>query len=290
MPDFDTHAQLLADTLLAAGRTDRTVDNYVTRLRCFGRFIAPRLLDDATEQDLYEFQLHLGSRRLSDSTVRGTAFALRFHFRDVLGHHDWKYDRVPRRYPRRPLPEVLSAVEVAAIIDAAPSLKHRAAFMLAYSAGLRISEVVAVEPRHIDAERKVIRVERGKGQKDRTVMLSPTVLTTLREAWRTYRPAKYVLEGRIPGQPMCPSGIQRAFRQACRTAGIQKHASPHTLRHAFATHLVEGGTNLRVVQTLLGHGSLSSTAVYAHLARTWLQDVASPLDKLPIKKDDEPQP
>lgn len=280
MPDFESHASRLADTLAAAGRTDRTIDNYRTVLRCFARHIAPRNLEDATADDLLAYQLHLGARRLSDSAVRVNAFGLRFFYRDVLGHTDWNYQRIPPRYGRRPLPEVLNPQEVQAILDAAPSLKYRAAFMLGYDCGLRITEVLAVEPRHIDAERRVLRVECGKGRKDRPVILGQAVLKSLRETWRTYRPKKYVLEGRVPGLPLCPSAVQRAFRQACRAAGVTKHVTPHSLRHSFATHLLEAGTSLRVVQTLLGHRSLSTTAVYAHLARTWLDDVQSPLDKL----------
>lgn len=281
MPEFTTYAERLADTLAAGGRTDRTIDNYVTVLRCFARYLAPRDLVDATAQDLHDYQLHLGARRLSDSAVRVAAFGLRFFYRDVLGHHDWTYNRVPRRFGRRPLPEVLSAGEVEAILAAAPSRKYRAAFMLAYGAGLRITEVLAIEPRHVDAERKVIRVECGKGRKDRTVMLSAALLQELRQCWKTYRPQRYVLEGRVAGAQLCPSAVQRAFRESCRRAGVEKRVTPHSLRHAFATHLIEGGTNLRVVQTLLGHRSLSTTAVYAHLARTWLDTVVSPLDTLP---------
>lgn len=284
MPDFDSHAARLADTLAASGRTDRTIISYVTVLRCFARHIAPRDLDDVGTDDLHAYQLRLAASRRSDSAVRVHAFGLRFFYRDVLGHTDWNYQRIPPRFGRRPLPEVLSPAEVEAILAAAGSLKYRTAFAIAYGCGLRISEILAIEPRHIDAERGVLRVECGKGRKDRPVVLGTTVLDLMRQSWRTYRPVKYVLEGRAPGVPLCPSAVQRAFRDACRTAGVTKRVTPHSLRHAFATHLLEAGTSLRVVQTLLGHRSLSTTAVYAHLARTWLDDVQSPLDKLASDK------
>jgi site-specific recombinase XerD len=129
----------------------------------------------------------------------------------------------------------------------------------------------------------VIRVERGKGKKDRQVMLCARLLEELRACWKRYRPNQYLLEGKHPGQPIAPTSIQRAFRTACRKTGIGKPVTPRSLRHAFATHLVERGTNLRVVQTLLGHHSLNTTAIYTHLARTWLAEVNSPLESLKDK-------
>lgn len=269
-----------ADALAACGRTERTVDNYRYAVRGFGRYLGPRALTEATADDIVAYQLHLGSRGLSDSAVRVATYSLRFFYRVVLGHTDWNYARVPP--PRRPrrLPEVLSQEEVQAILAAAPNAKYRTAFMLAYGSGLRTDEVLHLEPRHIDSGRMVIRVERGKGRKDRDVVLSPRLLEELRQCWRTYRPKRFLLEGRIAGQPLAPTSLQRAFHIACQRASITKHVTPHSLRHAFATHLVEGGTNLRVVQTLLGHESVATTTVYTHLARTWLQDVKSPLDQL----------
>jgi integrase/recombinase XerD len=202
-----------------------------------------------------------------------------------MEHRDWNYARVPP--PRRPhrLPEILDAAEVEAILAAAPNLKYRVAFMTVYGSGLRTEELLHLEPSAIDAARNVIRVHMGKGRKDRLVALSPVLLEARRSCWRTYRPQRYVFEGRIPGQPLSASAVQRAFRYACVKAGVSKHATPRTLRHSFATHLVETGTNLRYVQTLLGHSSLATTAVYTHLARNWWQDVKSPLDSLNTPKD-----
>jgi site-specific recombinase XerD len=155
--------------------------------------------------------------------------------------------------------------------------------MLCYGAGLRTDEVVHLLPRHIDSERMLIRIEQGKGKKDRTVMLSKSLLEELRSCWRRYAPKCYLLEGKRPGQPIDATSIQRAFRLARERAGVSKPVTPRSLRHAFATHLVERGTNLRVVQTLLGHQSLNTTAIYTHLAKTWLSDVKSPLDSLKDK-------
>ncbi len=269
-----------ADLLRAAGRSERTIDNYLYALKGFCGFLGDRRLVEATADDIVAYQVDVAARGLSDSTIRVATYALRGFFRQVLDRTDWDYAKLPP--PRRPrrLPEVLSAEEVAAILAAAPTPKYRAAFMLCYGSGLRTEEVLHLEPRHVDSERMVIRVERGKGQKDRQVILSPQLLEELRQCWKRYRPERYMFEGRKPRQPMAATSLQRAFHVACRKAGVDKPVTPRSLRHAFATHLVEAGTNLRVVQSLLGHQSLNTTAVYTHLAGTWLAEVTSPLDNL----------
>jgi site-specific recombinase XerD len=269
-----------ADMLRASGCSERTIDNYLYALKGFTRFLGQRTLSEATADDILAYQVDVAARGLSDSAVRVATYALRGFFHKVLERNDWNFARLPK--PRRPkrLPEVLSTEEVEAILAAAPSPKYRAAFMLAYGSGLRTDEVVHLEPRHVDAQRMLIRVERGKGNKDRQVLLSPRLLDELRQCWKTCRPKRFLFEGSIPGQPIQPTSLQRAFRAACLQAGIHKPVTPRSLRHAFATHLVEAGTNLRVVQTLLGHQSLNTTAVYTHLAKTWLNDVQSPLERL----------
>jgi site-specific recombinase XerD len=263
-----------------SGCSERTIDNYLYALKGFTRFLGQRTLTAATADDILAYQVDVAARGLSDSAVRVATYALRGFFHKVLERSDWNFARLPK--PRRPkrLPEVLSTEEVEAILDAAPNLKYRAAFMLAYGSGLRTDEVVHLEPRHVDAQRMVIRVEHGKGNKDRQVLLSPRLLDELRQCWKTYRPKRFLFEGRSPGQPIEPTSLQRAFRAACLQAGIHKPVTPRSLRHAFATHLVEAGTNLRVVQTLLGHQSLNTTAVYTHPTKSWLNDVQSPLDRL----------
>ncbi len=269
-----------ADLLRANGCSDRTIDNYLYAVKGFTRFLGERSLSETTADDIIAYQVDVAARGLSDSSVRVATYALRGFFQKVLERSDWNYARLPR--PRRPqrLPEVLSVEEVEAILEAAPSLKYRAAFMLCYGSGLRTDEVVHLEPRHVDSQRMLIRVERGKGQKDRQVVLSERLLLELRHCWKTYRPQRYLIEGKVPGQPIAATSLQRAFRAACRKAGVLKHVTPRSLRHAFATHLVEAGTRLQAVQALLGHQSLNTTTVYAHLAKTWLAEVKSPLDNL----------
>jgi site-specific recombinase XerD len=249
-------------------------------LKGFSRFLGERPLTQASADDIVAYQVDVAARGLSDSAVRVATYALRGFFQKILERSDWNYAKLPR--PRQPLrlPEVLSPQQVSAILEAAPSLKYRCAFMLCYGSGLRTDEVVHLEPRHIDSQRLLIRVERGKGQKDRQVLLPKTLLEELRRCWKTYRPQRYLIEGKHPGQPIAATSIQRAFRAACQRAGISKRVTPRSLRHAFATHLVESGTRLQSVQALLGHKSLNTTAIYAHLAKNWLADVKSPLDSL----------
>jgi len=279
-PDALDLSRRYADLLRAENLSDRTIDSYLCALKGFCGFLAERELRDATADDIVAYQVDVAARGRSDSTVRVATYALRGFFRKVLERADWDYAKLPR--PRRPkrLPEILSAAEVEAVIAEAPDPKYRAAFMVCYGSGLRTEEVLQLEPRHVDGERMVIRVERGKGRKDRQVVLSKRLLEELRQCWRRYRPQRYLFEGTKPGKPMAATSLQRAFQTARHEAGIDKPVTPRSLRHAFATHLVESGTSLRVVQALLGHQSLNTTAVYLHLARTWLTQVTSPLDNL----------
>jgi site-specific recombinase XerD len=276
------------DILRVRGNAERTIDNYLYAVKGFAQFLGERGLKSASADDIVAYQIEIAASGRSDSCVRVATYALRGFLEHVLERADAKLAKLPRpRQPKR-LPEVLSSQEVVAILDAAPSPKYRAAFMLCYGAGLRTDEVVHLLPHHIDSQRMLIRVEQGKGKKDRTVMLSQSLLEELRSCWRRYVPKCYLLEGKHPGRPIDATSIQRAFRLARGRAGVSKRVTPRSLRHAFATHLVERGTNLRVVQALLGHQSLNTTAVYTHLAKTWLSEVKSPLDTLK-DKDQKPK-
>jgi site-specific recombinase XerD len=288
-PDATKLSRQYADVLRAGNCSERTIEDYLYALGGFTRFLGERPLSEASADDIIAYQVAIAACGKSDSSVRVATYALRGFFRQVLERTDWNYAKLPRPRRPKPLPEILSTQEVEAILQAAPSSKYRTAFMLCYGAGLRTDEVVHLEPRHIDSQRMVIRVERGKGNKDRQVMLCKPLLEELRACWKYYRPVRYLLEGKRPGQPIAATSIQRAFRAACLKTGITKPVTPRSLRHAFATHLVESGTNLRVVQSLLGHQSLNTTAVYTHLAKSWLVEVTSPLERL-RDKDTKPNP
>src|SRR5438132_13090564 len=193
-------------------------------------------------------------------------------------------ERMPKHlaYAHEPskLPVVLSASEVARFLAAVPSVRSRAALTTAYAAGLRVSEAVSLKITDIDSERMTIRVEHGKGGKDRYVMLSPRLLEVLRSYWRVARPRDWLFPGQDASRPLNPVSLHRACRLAATAAGLDKQVTVHTLRHSFATHLLESGTNIRVIQLLLGHSNLSTTARYMQVATSTIHGTVSPLDRL----------
>jgi integrase/recombinase XerD len=231
------------------------------------------------------YQLYLLEQHQGYSAFRHAVAALRFLYRITLGRA-WAVERIP--YPRQPkkLPIVLSLREVAQLLAAAPGIKQRALLATTYAAGLRVSEVVRLKVRDIDSQRMVIRVEQGKGQKDRYLMLSPRLLELLRTYWRAKRPGEWLFPGNPRTKPMGPRSANRVCREAVQRSGLTKPATVHTLRHSFATHLLEAGVDVRTIQVLLGHRSLRTTAGYLHLAPQTLQTTPSPFDLLPTAEEE----
>jgi site-specific recombinase XerD len=286
--DFE---KLLADTLAAHGRSPRTQETYVLMLRLFGRYLDQRRIgrtvDTVIPEDVEAYQRYLVTeRKIGFSSFNQSTCALRFFYKECLGKADWAIARMPYQRKRRVLPEILSPEEVAAIFDVCSNLKHRALLMASYSGGLRLGETLGLLPSDIDSTRMMIRVEQGKGRKDRYVMLSQTLLDELRTYWKAFRPVRWLFEGQKKGQPLAPSTAEKVFTAAAGRAGIKKGVSFHSLRHAFATHLLEGGTNIRVIQALLGHQCLTTTQVYTHVAQTYVNATMSPLDRLKNKKEE----
>jgi site-specific recombinase XerD len=284
--DFE---KLLADTLAAHGRSRRTQETYTLMLRLFGRYLdrayTGRTLDAVGPEDVEAYQRHLVTeRKVGFSSFNQSTCALRFFYRTCLGKTDWTVARMPYQRKRRSLPEILSPEEIAAIFDACHNLKHKTLLMTSYSGGLRLGETLGLIPSDIDSARMMIRIEQGKGRKDRYVMLSEKLLAGLRGYWKAFRPVRWLFEGRTKGQPLSPSTAEKVFTAAAGRAGIKKGVSFHSLRHAFATHLLEGGTNIRVIQALLGHQWLTTTQLYTHVARTYVNATASPLDRLKDKE------
>jgi len=281
-------AKLLADTLAGRGYAERTQETYTLMLRLFGRYLhevqEDKALDAVGPEDVEAYQRHLVvERKVSFPTFNQSTCALRFFYRECLGKTDWTVKRMPYQRKRHTLPEILSPEEVAAIFDSCLNLKHKTLLMTSYSGGLRLGETLGLLPRDIDSTRMMIRVEQGKGRKDRYVMLSETLLLELRTYYKAFRPVRWLFEGRTKGQPLSPSTAEKVFTTAAGRAGIRKGVSFHSLRHAFATHLLEGGTNIRVIQALLGHQCLTTTQVYTHVAKTYVNATASPLDRLKEK-------
>jgi site-specific recombinase XerD len=246
------------------------------------RFLG-RSPDTATNEDLRRFQLHLTENRAGAPIINSTVSALRFFFTVTLGRADAARHLTFVHEPRK-LPVVLSPEEVARLLEAAPGVKYKAALSVAYGAGLRVSEVVSLKVSDIDSKRMMLRVEQGKGGKDRHAMLSPQLLELLRDWWRIARPQVWLFPGLDPINPMSTRQLHRACHAAAQMAEIAKRVSPHTLRHSFATHLLEQNIDIRVIQVLLGHAKLDTTALYTRVATNTIRDVMSSLDRLtPLK-------
>ena len=236
-----------------------------------------------TYEDVRRFQLHLIERGLAPGTVNSAMTGLRFFFRTTLRRPE-ALDYIPMaREPQR-LPVVMTPEEVASVLEAAPGPKWRTALSVAYGAGLRASEVVGLKVGDIDSQRMRIRVEQGKGRRDRDALLSPHLLGVLRNWWKVARPPVWLFPNpHTPFSPVTARSLNRAFHVAVRAAGIKKPVCLHTLRHCFATHLLEQGVDVRVIQVLLGHKKLETTAVYTHVAARTLDGIDSPLDLLQLR-------
>ena len=263
----------------------RTQDAYIRAVRRFAGYLH-RSADSATVQDLRNFQLHLVDTGTSPATLNATLTGLRFFFDVTVGREEIMARIQPVKLPRS-LPVVLSPQEVSRLIAAASNVKHQAALSIAYGAGLRASEVVNLKVTDVDSQRMTLRVEQGKGHKDRYAMLSPVLLQRLRSWWRIAHaqgrmlPGGWLFPGMNPTNALTTRQLNRAVHDAADAAGIDKRVSMHTLRHSFATHLLERKVDVRVIQVLLGHKRLETTTVYTHVATDLLHEVLSPLEALP---------
>ncbi len=280
MPDkpISPLRQRMIDDMTARRFTEDTQRDYVRAVRNFTAFLG-RSPDKASAEDLRRYQLHLAKQHIGPASINSACTALRFFFKITLEKPDLVRHLAPVQQPRK-APVVLSQDEVARLIEAAPSLKYKAALSVAYGAGLRVSEVAHLKVPDIDSQRMTLRVERGKGQRERYVMLSPQLLELLRQWWHAARPPVWLFPGQNPINPVTERQINRAMQAAAKAAGISKRVSPHTLRHSFATHLLEQNVDIRVIQVLLGHAKLETTALYTRVAVSTIRDVESPLERL----------
>ncbi len=262
----------------------KTQSAYIRAVKQFAHFLRGSP-DTATVEDLRRYQLHLVDQGTSPISINAAITALKFFFDVTVDRRELVTKMHPVRVPHK-LPVVLSREEVGRLIVAAENLKHQTALSVAYGAGLRAGEVVALKVGDIDSERMTLRIEQGKGGKDRYAMLSPVLLERLRTWWRVARAQGKMLDGGwlFPGlnpiDPLSTRQLNRAIREAAYTARIDKRVSMHTLRHSFATHLLEQKVDIRVIQVLLGHKKLETTALYAQVATAVLREVVSPLESL----------
>ena len=258
---------------------------YIRAVRRFAGFLG-RSPDTATAEDLRRFQLHMAEQGTTSMTLNATITGLRFFFEVTLGRGELMTMMSAVREPHK-LPVVLSREEVARLLAAVRNPKHRAALSVAYGAGLRASEVVALKVSDVDGQRMTLRVEQGKGRKDRYALLSPVLLETLRTWWRVARQqgtmlcGGWLFPGMDPTDPITTRQLNRAVHLAATAAQIDKRVSLHTLRHSFATHLLEQKVDIRVIQVLLGHKKIETTVLYTQVATEILREVVSPLETLP---------
>jgi integrase/recombinase XerD len=280
----------MLDELQRRNYSSSTVRCYIRAVEDFSKYFhrSPERLGPS---HIREYQVHLfRDRKLSPGTIQSRCAALRFLLVKTL-RRPYLLDEIP--FPKRPrkLPTVLSPEEVARLIDSSRNLMHRAMLMTLYATGLRRAELCHLKVTDIDSERMVIHVHQGKGSRDRDVLLTPKLLETLREYWRWMKPKTYLFPGMVNNWradvPITEKIVWAAVDEAATQAGIKKHVSPHTLRHSFATHMLEAGADLRTIQVLLGHSKLEHSTVYLHLSRRHLQAIPSPLEAIEVSRPDE---
>ncbi len=282
--------QRMLEDMQVRNFSPHTQTAYVRQVTQFARHFqqSPEALGP---EEIRAYQVHLTTeKRLASSSILTAVAALRFLYSVTLKRAWSVADLIPAPKKPQTLPVVLSRAEVRQFLATVPSLKHRTILSVCYAAGLRISEAVRLHATDIDSQRMVLRVDQGKGQKDRYVMLSPRLLELLRTWWRVAKPRTWLFPGTRPGQHLTPDAVEEACLQARRRCGIPKPVTPHMLRHCFAVHLLEGGTDVRTIQLLLGHRSLTTTARYLRIATSTVCATRSPFDLLPPSSAPAPVP
>ena len=273
--------QRMIDDMTIRNMSPNTKNIYISAVARFSAYHR-RSPDQLGLEDIRDYHLHLVSRKLKPTTINPIMGALRFFYGKTLGQKDI-VDEIP--YARRAdtLPAVLSREEVERLLKTVRNLKMRTAFITIYAAGLRVSELVALTSRDIDSTRMVIAIRHGKGGKDRYVMLSEQLLGILRDYWKRTKPTHWLFPGPDPLQPVTTRSLQRVFHDAAEAAGLDKNVTVHTLRHSFATHLLEQKVDIRVIQGLLGHRNINSTTRYTRVAVDTIRQIQSPLEQLNLE-------
>jgi site-specific recombinase XerD len=281
----------MLDDLRRRNYSPDTIRGYIRAVQQFAEYFG-RSPEQMGAEELRRYQLYLlHERKFALGTVENNISALRFLYRKTLKRHDLAFDDLP--FPKQPrtLPTVLSQDEVTRLIEAAPNRMHRMLLMLLYATGMRRTEATLLKVSDIDSQRMVIHIQRGKGMRDRDVPLTPKLLEALRDYWRWKKPRVYLFPSKVsdPGveRPISDKTVWNVCRAAADRAGIDKKLGPHTLRHCFATHLLEAGADLRTIQLLMGHERLEDTTIYLHLSQRHLHAAINPLDQLTIRNMQE---
>jgi integrase/recombinase XerD len=270
--------ETLTEELHLRNYSHKTIKAYKSCLRSFISHFAPRHPRDLNENDIRGYLLHLiDKEKLAPSTVNQVLNAIRFLYVDLY-KKPLALGGIPRPRKDRKLPVLLSPEEILLMFDKIDNVKHKTILMLIYSAGLRVGEAVRLKIADLDSKRRLIHLHGAKGKKDRYTVLADSVLEQLRIYYRQYRPLEYLFEGGNGRTHIAERSVQNVFTRAIRKAGIRKDVSVHSLRHAFATHLLESGTDLRTIQELLGHSNIKTTEIYTHVSKRRLEQITSPLD------------
>src|SRR5580658_10163932 len=280
----------MLDELQRRNYSQSTARCYIHAVEDFAKYFH-RSPERLGPEHIRKYQAYLfRERKLWSGTIEGRSAALRFLFVKTL-RRPYLPDHIPFPKRQRRLPTILDQEEVARLIDSAGNLMHRTMLMVLYATGLRRAEMCHLKVSDIDSQRMVIHVRQGKGGRDRDVLLTPKLLETLREYWRWMKPRAYLFPGMVNNWradvPITEKIVWTAVAEAAKHAGVSKHVSPHTLRHSFATHMLEAGADLRTIQVLLGHAKLADTTVYLHLSRRHLQVVPSPLEAIEVSSPDQ---
>jgi site-specific recombinase XerD len=277
--------QRMLEELQRRNFSETTIKTYLRVVEDFARYFGKRP-DRLKQHDKRKYQVHLlQERKLTVKTVRLHTAALRFFYVKTL-HRRYLHEDLPYPKSEKRLPSVLSPDEVARLIDSANNLLDYTMLMTLYATGMRRAELCRLKVEDIDSHRMIVHIRQGKGNRDRDVPLTPKLLETLREYWRWMKPKTYLFPGMVNNwradKPLTPKCVWLAIQNAAKRAGIKKRVSPHTLRHSWATHLLENGTDLRTIQMLMGHSDLRATSVYLHLSRFHLQTVANPAEAMSV--------
>jgi site-specific recombinase XerD len=279
----DNQRQLLdvvSDELKLRNYSPKTIKAYKSSIRSFARHVEPQDPRELGDAEIRGYLLHLlKTKNLAASSVNQVLNALRFLYVEVY-RRPMVLGEIPRPKKQKKLPIVLSEEEVHQLLTATINLKHRSLLMLVYSAGLRVGEVVRLKPADIDSNRMLIHIRKAKGQKDRYVQLAGKTLEVLREYWRKYRPSVWLFSGEREAGFLSERTAQEIFKQAIERVGIRKEVSIHSLRHSFATHLLESGVDIRYIQEILGHSNLKTTEIYTHVSKKHIGQVVNPLDRI----------
>ena len=264
--------------LIVGGYSPSTIQTYITCLRYFKNYYYKIEIDQLSKDDIIEYLFHLIKNNYSKSTQNQHINSIKFYFEKCLGKKR-EYYLIDRPRKEKKLPNVLSKNEIQLLFNSTYNLKHLTILAVIYSCGLRVSELINIKINDIDNNRMVIHIRRAKGNKDRQVQLTNQLLELLRKYYKKYLPFNYLIVGQNGGKYSTTS-IQKIIKNSSLKAGIYKKVTPHTLRHSFATHLLENGTDIRYIQTILGHSDIKTTQIYTHVSNAHLKNIQNPSDNL----------